>query len=118
MNEGFATLFEHIGTDLVRIVLFYFTINSIIHIHLCACVCVCAQVHPDWDIFQSFLANKLHLALQIDATERTRPMTYYIESPRGVQGLFDNIAYAKCNLFVVLESIREYECNAFYFFFS
>lgn len=54
------------------------------------------QVHPDWDIFQSFLTGKLHSAMRTDGSENTRPMTYYVENPRGVQGLFDNIAYAKC----------------------
>lgn len=58
-------------------------------------------MHPDWNIFQSFLTGKLHSALQTDATERTRPMTYYIENPRAVQGLFDNIAYAKCKTFII-----------------
>ncbi|XP_055315275.1 aminopeptidase N-like [Sitodiplosis mosellana] len=68
LNEGFATLFQFIGTDLV---------------------------HPDWSIFNDFVVQKLHVALRSDATNRTRPMTYYVENPSGIGGLFDNIAYAK-----------------------
>lgn len=69
LNEGFATLFQHIGTDLV---------------------------HPDWNIFQVFAVQTLQRVFPSDATNKTRPMTYYVENPNSVSLLFDNIAYAKC----------------------
>lgn len=56
-----------------------------------------SQVHPDWNVFQYFLPAKLQNVFQSDATNRSRPMTYYIENPSGIANLFDNIAYAKCN---------------------
>lgn len=53
-------------------------------------------MHPDWNIFHTFVVNQLHGVLRSDATNRTRPMTFYIENPAGIHGLFDDIAYAKC----------------------
>lgn len=53
-------------------------------------------MHPDWNILDSFLVQKLHGVLKNDAKNTTRPMTYYTESPAEVKGLFDDIAYAKC----------------------
>ncbi|XP_055306447.1 aminopeptidase N-like [Sitodiplosis mosellana] len=68
LNEGFATLFEYLGAGLV---------------------------HPDWNIFSYFITNQLQPVLRTDAKSTTRAMTTYAESPSGVSGLFDSIAYAK-----------------------
>lgn len=55
-------------------------------------------MHEDWNIWNDFVANKLQPVLRIDAQSTTRAMTTYAESPNGVSGLFDQIAYAKCKL--------------------
>jgi len=82
LNEGFANLFEHIGTDLV---------------------------YPNWRIMDYFVVNTLQNVFQSDALETTRPMTHYVESPSAVSGLFDNIAYAKsgCVLRMFLNALSE-----------
>jgi hypothetical protein len=36
--------------------------------------------------------------METDANPNIRAMTYYVESPIGIDRLFDNIAYSKCNL--------------------
>ncbi|XP_037044998.1 aminopeptidase N-like [Bradysia coprophila] len=68
LNEGFATLMEHIGTDLA---------------------------YPDFQIMDYFVIRTLQSVLQSDASPTIRPMTYYVESPQAISGLFSNIAYAK-----------------------
>lgn len=57
------------------------------------------QVHPEWNIFQKFVVTQFQRALEVDATENTRPMTFYVESPEAVRNLFDDIAYSKCKSF-------------------
>ena len=51
---------------------------------------------PEWDILNEFVLNHLQTVFQYDSTNRTRPMTHYVESPQEVARLFDNIAYSKC----------------------
>lgn len=53
-------------------------------------------MHPDWNIFDTFVVQSLHGVFKNDASNRSRPMTYYTENPSGIKGLFDEIAYAKC----------------------
>ncbi|XP_031640015.1 aminopeptidase N-like [Contarinia nasturtii] len=68
LNEGFATLFQFIATNIV---------------------------HPEWNINEHLVTRNLQPVLKLDARNKTRSMTYYVESPRGIQGLFDHISYAK-----------------------
>lgn len=53
-------------------------------------------MHPDWNIFDSFVVQTLHGVLKGDASNKSRPMTYYTENPSAIKELFDQIAYAKC----------------------
>lgn len=46
-----------------------------------------------------FNVQKLQNALKVDALESTRPMSFNAETPSGISGLFDRIAYDKCKLF-------------------
>lgn len=39
-----------------------------------------------------------HEIMHEDATNRTRPMTFYVEEPDAIANVFDTIAYAKCKL--------------------
>lgn len=43
-----------------------------------------------------FVVETLQVTMGSDSLESTRPMTAYAESPAGISGLFDEIAYAKC----------------------
>lgn len=55
-----------------------------------------------------FVVSTLQNVFQSDALEQTRPMTHYIESPKAVSDVFDNVAYAKCeliNLYLLLLEI-------------
>lgn len=54
------------------------------------------QVHPDWNMDENFVRGTVRSVFQVDANNKVRPMTHYVEKPQSIQGLFDNIAYAKC----------------------
>lgn len=54
------------------------------------------QAYPDFQIMDYFVIRTLQSVLQSDASPTVRPMTYYVESPQAISGLFSNIAYAKC----------------------
>jgi aminopeptidase N len=69
LNEGFATFFGY------RLV---------------------ANVYDDLRIEDYFNVNVLQNALRSDALETTRAMWTNAETPSGISGLFDNIAYDKC----------------------
>lgn len=71
LKEGFATLYEAYGTDML---------------------------FPEWKILDAFVFNVLQNVMLSDATPATRPMTHYAEAPRDVTNLFDNIAYSKCEI--------------------
>lgn len=73
LNEGFADLFESYATD---------------------------WVFPEWKILDTLVFSNVQNAMISDATTSTRPMTYYVESPRAVSALFDNVAYAKCKYYL------------------
>lgn len=53
-----------------------------------------------------YVVNTLQNVFQSDALDTTRPMTHYVESPQAVSGLFDNIAYAKCELIVHYQTLQ------------
>lgn len=54
------------------------------------------QAYPDFQIMDYFVIRTLQSVFQSDASATVRPMTYYVESPSAISGLFSNIAYAKC----------------------
>ena len=54
------------------------------------------QVFPEWNVLDVFVIDDLQNVFRSDSTNRTRPMTHYVESAQEVAWLFDNIAYAKC----------------------
>lgn len=54
-------------------------------------------MHPEWNIFDYFVANDVQNVLRKDATNTTRPMSQYVESQDAIAALFDKIAYDKCN---------------------
>lgn len=56
------------------------------------------QAYPDFQIMDYFVIRTLQSVFQSDASPTQRPMTYYVESPQAISGLFSNIAYAKCKL--------------------
>jgi aminopeptidase N len=71
LNEGFATLFEYIGVDLV---------------------------YPDWRVIDLMVVLTCQPVLVRDSYETTRPMNYYVEDPASVQNIFDFVAYSKCKI--------------------
>lgn len=73
LNEGFADLYGSYAADLVN---------------------------PRWRIMDSYLTGTVHGVMQNDALESTRPMTYYVESPRRISQLFNYVAYAKCKFLI------------------
>lgn len=50
-----------------------------------------------------FNIRKTHVALQSDSLESTRPMTYAASTPSEISALFDDIAYDKGRLHVVVD---------------
>ncbi|KAJ6633456.1 Aminopeptidase N [Pseudolycoriella hygida] len=66
--EGFATLFEYFGVDLI---------------------------YPDWQMMDYFVVDIMQSVFLIDSDERTEPMTFYIEHPIDIDFHFNSIAYSK-----------------------
>lgn len=59
-----------------------------------------------------FVIRTLQSVLQSDASPTQRPMTYYVESPQAISGLFSNIAYAKCkSIFEVIDALHYQEAR-------
>ena len=69
LNEGFATLFEYLLVD---------------------------NLNSELRMKDYFNIQKVQNAFKSDSLESTRPMSYNSESPSGISGLFDRIAYDKC----------------------
>lgn len=57
------------------------------------------QIYPDWNIFDYFQTNVLHVALRIDSKYNTFEMTHYVDRIEDVNSIFvDNqIIYEKGN---------------------
>ena len=72
-------LIEKLTTNNIRILTIYFL-----------------QIYPEWKVLDLFVVEILQSSLGLDSTNRTRPMTHYVESPDYIEMLFDNIAYSKC----------------------
>lgn len=68
LNEGFATLYEG-------------------HI--------LSLVYPDERWIDTFLVETVQPTFETDSNPNIRQMTYYVENPARVAGLFDTIAYDK-----------------------
>lgn len=77
LNEGFATLYENHGVD---------------------------WLFPEWRRLDTAQFSQYQSVMVHDSTERTRPMSRYVESPADVSGNFDSIGYAKCK-FTLFTSI-------------
>jgi aminopeptidase N len=69
LNEGFATLYENYAASLV---------------------------YPEERLMDTFVIDTVQTVLDTDANPSIRPMTYYVESPERIAGLFDRVAYDKC----------------------
>lgn len=54
-------------------------------------------IYPDMRTDEMFVVETLQNVMIRDASPTIRPMTSYAETPSGVRGLFDSIAYDKCN---------------------
>ncbi|XP_055536351.1 aminopeptidase N-like [Wyeomyia smithii] len=67
LNEGFARLYQYYVSEFS---------------------------HPELGMRERF-ASERETALSTDGRPGVRPMTYYVETPREISQLFDNIAYAK-----------------------
>lgn len=92
LNEGFATLFQMMGTDMVTGCLYetkfissFFPQNTFL----------ISQVHPEWNLFDLFVTGSLQSTLIKDALNSTRSMSFYTEDPKGIQALFDYVSYQK-----------------------
>lgn len=68
LSEGLATLYEFYGAH---------------------------AVYPELRMDELFIVNALQSAMRVDATGNTRPMTHYVDSVDGIEGIFDTIAYLK-----------------------
>jgi aminopeptidase N len=54
------------------------------------------NVYPELRMKDYFNIQKVQNALKVDALESTRPMLFNAETPSGISGLYDRIAYDKC----------------------
>jgi aminopeptidase N len=68
LNEGFATFYEYFMASLV---------------------------YPDIRLMDEFVIDVVQNALEVDANQYIRPMTFYVEKPNEIDDLFDRIAYDK-----------------------
>lgn len=68
LNEGFATLYENYLASLV---------------------------YPEDRLMDTFVIDTVQSVLDVDANPNIRPMTYYVENPDRITGLFDRVAYDK-----------------------
>lgn len=56
-----------------------------------------------WD--DMFFTDVVIPVMEYDTNVNIRPMSYYVESPRNIDRLFDNVAYSKCK-FIIFPSIN------------
>jgi len=52
------------------------------------------EIYPERRYMDEYLVETVHHAMDYDTTRR--PMSFYIENPKGIKALFDVIAYSKC----------------------
>lgn len=94
LSEGFATLFQNLGVDLVGVK--YAHANfPILNVSFLSIGFFCEQVFPEWRTFDAYVPTILQNVMIIDSTPATRPMTLYLEDHDDLAILFDNIAYPK-----------------------
>lgn len=55
-------------------------------------------IHPDMRMDELFAVETLQNVMIRDASPSIRPMTFDVETPSQVQGIFDSVAYSKCKL--------------------
>jgi hypothetical protein len=65
------------------------------------------KIFPTMRMEELFAVEAMQGILYRDSRLTTRPMTWYEESPAGVQGLFDGIAYSKCKCRYFLKFLRK-----------
>ena len=67
----------------------------------------------------TFVVYVLQTVFRYDASHKTRPMTYYVDSPSSIERLFDEISYDKCitiiflNYYQIVETFKFYIKNNF-----
>lgn len=60
---------------------------------------IVVETHPEFMDQEIFQLTQLQDVMITDGYGVTRPMTYYVEAPDKVLGLFDSIAYPKCGFY-------------------
>ncbi|XP_052782181.1 putative aminopeptidase-2 isoform X1 [Mya arenaria] len=68
LNEGFATFVEYMGADMI---------------------------HPDWQMWEQFIYDELHLALELDSLVSSHPIYVPVNDPVEIHEIFDTISYSK-----------------------
>ncbi|XP_060551724.1 aminopeptidase N-like isoform X2 [Ruditapes philippinarum] len=68
LNEGFATFVEYLGADMI---------------------------HPDWEMFEQFVINEVHQAMEFDSLVTSHPIYVPVDNPDEIHEIFDTISYAK-----------------------
>lgn len=74
------------------------------------------KIYPSMRMEELFAVEAMQGILYRDSSLTTRPMTWYEESPAGVAGLFDGIAYSKCKNkkgISVLKVLNHFFCSWF-----
>ncbi|KAK7096269.1 hypothetical protein V1264_005581 [Littorina saxatilis] len=68
LNEGFASYMEYVGVDFV---------------------------HPDWKMFEQFVAEDLHNVFDFDGLVTSHPIYVPVYHPDEINEIFDRISYGK-----------------------
>ena len=79
MNEGFAQFVQFIGTD---------------------------YVEPGTGKMDRFVIEVLAVALVDDALESSHPISIPVQHPDEINSVFDNIAYSKGDLLIILYTLQ------------
>lgn len=105
LNEGFATLFQNHGVDWVTTLYhclafgFIIFMTNISHYTLnIMFMSICDKLFPNWHWTDNFVFAVVQNVMIEDATNATRPMSRYVESPAAISSNFDNMAYSKGTL--------------------
>lgn len=54
-------------------------------------------IYPDMRTEEMFVVETVQDVMVRDASPTIRPMTFYVETPSQIRGVFDAIAYSKGN---------------------